>query len=130
MCIRDRVETLHGQVIRISPSSPHRINPMDINLNSVSYTHLDVYKRQTLACCCLGMWEPASPFSPVVSPTPCLTGMCPVSYTHLDVYKRQGLDAFETVIDAAWGQLLDETKLNKFLDTLNRISRMIMLESE
>ena len=23
-----------------------------------------------------GMWEPASPFSPVVSPTPCLTGMC------------------------------------------------------
>ena len=28
------------------------------------------------ACCCLGMWEPASPFSPVVSPTPCLTGMC------------------------------------------------------
>ena len=27
------VETLHGQVIRISPSSPHRINPMDINLN-------------------------------------------------------------------------------------------------
>ena len=41
-----------------------------------------------------------------------------------------GLDAFETVIDAAWGQLLDETKLNKFLDNLNRISRMIMLESE
>ena len=27
------VEALHGQVIRISPSSPHRINPMDINLN-------------------------------------------------------------------------------------------------
>ena len=26
--------------------------------------------------------------------------------------------------------LLDETKLNKFLDNLNRISRMIMLESE
>ena len=27
------MEALHGQVIRISPSSPHRINPMDINLN-------------------------------------------------------------------------------------------------
>ena len=27
------VEALRGQVIRISPSSPHRINPMDINLN-------------------------------------------------------------------------------------------------
>ena len=25
---------------------------------------------------CLEMWEPASPFSPVVLPTPCLTGMC------------------------------------------------------
>ena len=30
----------------------------------------------TPACFCLGMWELASPFSPVVSPTPCLTGMC------------------------------------------------------
>ena len=26
-------ETLHGQVIKISPASRHRINPMDINLN-------------------------------------------------------------------------------------------------
>ena len=27
------VDALHGQVIKISPVSPHRINPMDINLN-------------------------------------------------------------------------------------------------
>lgn len=27
------VQRLHGQVIRISPTSPHYINPMDINLN-------------------------------------------------------------------------------------------------
>ena len=27
------VERLHGQVIRISPTSPHYINPMDLNLN-------------------------------------------------------------------------------------------------
>ena len=27
------VERLHGQVIRISPTSPHFINPMDLNLN-------------------------------------------------------------------------------------------------
>ena len=27
------VELLHGQVIRISPTSPHYINPMDLNLN-------------------------------------------------------------------------------------------------
>ena len=30
----------------------------------------------TPACCCSGMWEPASPFSPVVLPMLCLTGMC------------------------------------------------------
>ena len=35
----------------------------------------EAYKNNT-ACYCLGMWEPANPFSPVVSPTPCLTGMC------------------------------------------------------
>ena len=27
------VERLHGQVVRISPTSPHYINPMDLNLN-------------------------------------------------------------------------------------------------
>ena len=27
------VERLHGQVIKISPTSPHYINPMDLNLN-------------------------------------------------------------------------------------------------
>ena len=32
--------------------------------------------KTTPACCCSGMWEPASLFSPVASPTPCLTGMC------------------------------------------------------
>ena len=34
------------------------------------------YTGTTPACFCLGMWELASPFSPVVLPTPCLTGMC------------------------------------------------------
>ena len=55
------VERLHGQVIKISPTSTNYINPMDLNLDysddesplslksdSVSYTHLDVYKRQVL----------------------------------------------------------------------------------
>ena len=41
-------------------------------LTAVSYTHLDVYKRQTMD------------ISP--APRPVLE---PVSYTHLDVYKRQ-----------------------------------------
>ena len=42
----------------------------------VSYTHLDVYKRQSLVCC--GTRDNAL-----------LGGLPPVSYTHLDVYKRQ-----------------------------------------
>ena len=41
---------------------------------SVSYTHLDVYKRQVTR---FGLGR---------SP---LRAMMPVSYTHLDVYKRQ-----------------------------------------
>ena len=54
-------------------------------LKAVSYTHLDVYKRQTL--------QRAPPLHKRLSPS---TGrspdspLCePVSYTHLDVYKRQ-----------------------------------------
>ena len=46
----------------------------------VSYTHLDVYKRQD-------MDSLHSTFLPILgSVLPSL----PVSYTHLDVYKRQG----------------------------------------
>ena len=33
-------------------------------------------QKQHRPACCSEMWELASPFSPVVSPTPCLTGMC------------------------------------------------------
>ena len=46
----------------------HRAGP-----GPVSYTHLDVYKRQPYSCCVPGM-KPGT-----------------VSYTHLDVYKRQRL---------------------------------------
>ena len=45
----------------------------------VSYTHLDVYKRQGTACCPPGLRS--------LGTVPCRWG--PVSYTHLDVYKRQ-----------------------------------------
>ena len=48
---------------------------------AVSYTHLDVYKRQTRC-----------PFCRIEGPTPAgaMLRPDPVSYTHLDVYKRQG----------------------------------------
>ena len=52
------------------------------HLKSVSYTHLDVYKRQGL----FKEWC----FNSFVISSLIFSG--PVSYTHLDVYKRQSLD--------------------------------------
>ena len=74
---------------------------------SVSYTHLDVYKRQMLyngidsckaanlifagqnkcsyGCLGFGDCQKACPYGAI---TIC-DGVAPVSYTHLDVYKRQ-----------------------------------------
>ena len=50
---------------------------------SVSYTHLDVYKRQVLL---VTRWTVLHGEPWLVCPT-----LTPVSYTHLDVYKRQDL---------------------------------------
>ena len=49
----------------------------------VSYTHLDVYKRQPLRCFHRQVYSPVH--------TPPGHFVTPVSYTHLDVYKRQML---------------------------------------
>ena len=62
-------------------------------LTTVSYTHLDVYKRQALAC---GPGMGVSHEALVLLENACqlelplvLDADAPVSYTHLDVYKRQ-----------------------------------------
>ena len=64
----------------------------------VSYTHLDVYKRQAafdalmIAAGTAGMLGAASSsilIASLVFLLLCLTGVIAVSYTHLDVYKRQ-----------------------------------------
>ena len=47
---------------------------MEHRIESVSYTHLDVYKRQTYYLSGEYLNQ---------------DGIAPVSYTHLDVYKRQ-----------------------------------------
>ena len=102
MCIRDRDNPEDNAPL---PLSKERFNAYKIGTSasrhsiiSVSYTHLDVYKRQV----------PKSPFSPQCGlrpATPIFGFSMPialqasfailipsrtVSYTHLDVYKRQG----------------------------------------
>ena len=54
---------------------------------AVSYTHLDVYKRQFL----YGNAGFHKHIAPSCGWLPLLFLIIPVSYTHLDVYKRQGL---------------------------------------
>ena len=59
------------------------------NSGAVSYTHLDVYKRQPL---------PALRWGGTAMASNCrLRNAVSVSYTHLDVYKRQAL-----MMDAVW----------------------------
>ena len=58
----------------------------------VSYTHLDVYKRQQLYKVYIKFF---AFFAHIFGPDAGLyfSDMCfPVSYTHLDVYKRQGME--------------------------------------
>ena len=62
-----------------------------LSVKAVSYTHLDVYKRQAEA---LGMTLPGAALVPAtmrdILQYARYAGRT-VSYTHLDVYKRQGL---------------------------------------
>ena len=59
----------------------------------VSYTHLDVYKRQVTETVLSGAWhlEHSKKYGPFWCPHfgQIFTCINPVSYTHLDVYKRQ-----------------------------------------
>ena len=59
----------------------------------VSYTHLDVYKRQVPVC--------SNGSETWVLVKIHLTSIQPVSYTHLDVYKRQGLSVVEALPNSA-----------------------------
>ena len=56
----------------------------------VSYTHLDVYKRQAIALKkgCKNAAEAAEAIG-IGLQAFCIPGSVAVSYTHLDVYKRQ-----------------------------------------
>ena len=66
-------------------------------LMPVSYTHLDVYKRQATISTALvpssatmrPCTRPSTYRPPLNTRSPCKVTCGPVSYTHLDVYKRQ-----------------------------------------
>ena len=105
MCIRDRKRTtLQDALSRAGYSSAmmslyndkgyasqqfqraHRHDLWQGDIKSVSYTHLDVYKRQECTRRNLISTAPAV----VRIPLPAFVCTTAVSYTHLDVYKRQG----------------------------------------
>ena len=72
-------------------------NKLSGGTGPVSYTHLDVYKRQSLGCENLTheqFAEELGPYDPArvkfLSCQDVEDEMEAVSYTHLDVYKRQG----------------------------------------
>ena len=67
------------------------------DVNAVSYTHLDVYKRQggqsSMPSDLVRLGSPVPTQSPPTAPEAITSVRCraPVPYTHLDGYKRQGL---------------------------------------
>ena len=65
--------------------STSRIKGITICQEPVSYTHLDVYKRQLQKCCHSTLCVEVSCCYRFL-----LSNLTAVSYTHLDVYKRQG----------------------------------------
>ena len=74
----------------------------------VSYTHLDVYKRQLDAIATSGLTrEKAAKFNAGVDATLfggldfSFDGFYPVSYTHLDVYKRQTIARLYLLVDVS-----------------------------
>ena len=112
MCIRDRgsangfwktvciCKPLTESATPISAATITRMNRIERRM-SVSYTHLDVYKRQDFGNV-YGMFfaltgdglsdRELSDYSELIKREVSeLDGVEPVSYTHLDVYKRQVL---------------------------------------
>ena len=82
MCIRDRLEDGNAPAVFVVRAGKAARATLKLGyddgpwVEAVSYTHLDVYKRQALARAVLGQRIAQ-------------IGFRPVSYTHLDVYKRQ-----------------------------------------
>ena len=103
MCIRDRLNATGDSVVEsyvaiakqeaqaAAKASGGGMAAIREAVETVSYTHLDVYKRQVSARMPEGM-RPIREELGIHAPMVCYSGglvLGPVSYTHLDVYKRQ-----------------------------------------
>ena len=101
MCIRDSYIALPvvAQVGQVVPEEEQQHRLLLRGVEPVSYTHLDVYKRQEFwrrlaaggvpGLCSLCGDFAALEFEPRSADV--VTLLEAVSYTHLDVYKRQGV---------------------------------------
>ena len=87
----------------------------------VSYTHLDVYKRQAAPDVVLVVLDPVIETA--------LDSFDAVSYTHLDVYKRQAqiIARYQREGDAA-SETFDPLELDRF-STLQQLSRCLLYTS-
>ena len=104
MCIRDRLIFICSAKVSIekfSSANCSAITPCIFAINSVSYTHLDVYKRQSVYRASMGAFSrstnPLGNWDNMYDKIQSInlfmekgvTDDVTVSYTHLDVYKRQ-----------------------------------------
>ena len=101
----------------------------DSRIGPVSYTHLDVYKRQTLVSGIHAVKQDSFPLRLIIGQNaldvakarlmdiPCAMGfqIVPVSYTHLDVYKRQVLNM---TVEEAVVFFSNQPKIARKLQTL------------
>ena len=62
---------------------------INVSIQAVSYTHLDVYKRQLLVSALVLKAVSGATHESMMGVIS-IGGVISVSYTHLDVYKRQG----------------------------------------
>ena len=96
MCIRDRLKSetafalgcpaMGAEVLEEGEMEPF-VTELEGCVAAVSYTHLDVYKRQIISCIRLPCSESVS--TDATSAFLRFSTFTAVSYTPLDVYKRQ-----------------------------------------
>ena len=102
----------------------------------VSYTHLDVYKRQSLSWVIVAADETnkevAIGWGAIVSSLITLLATASVSYTHLDVYKRQVEKAEDVeqccLAAATWAHDRDKfTFFDREVDTIERQHQRVVV---